>query len=85
MTRLWPGVILAVALSACGPPSGPSAERMPKRGFQYWLDHPEERAEVLVECRESAAADAEQNARFRAYWKLDAEPQGDAPWLVLSQ
>lgn len=84
MTKLWPGVVLLAALSACAAPSGPSAERLPKRTFQYWLDHPEERAEVLVECRESAAAEAQHNARFRAHWKLDAQQKEDSSWLVLS-
>ncbi len=85
MTRVWPALLLAAVLSACGPPSGPSADRLEKRSLQYWLDHPAERAEVLAECRVSEAAEAEHNARFRAYWERKIQPREKDPWLALSQ
>lgn len=49
------------------------------RGVQYWLDHPLERAEKLAECRMSAAADAEQQARYRERWRSRTVTE-DTPW-----
>ncbi len=70
-------VLIAAALAGCG--------EEPPRGVQYWLAHPLERAAKLAECRESAAADAEHNARFNAFWR-DRLPKGDGdPWLTSSQ
>jgi hypothetical protein len=47
------------------------------RGLQYWLDHPEERAAALALCRESAAAEADHNARFRDRWKRRIDFEGE--------
>ncbi len=77
MTRLCLIFPLAAALSGCGPE--------PRRGVQYWLDHPHERFVKLAECRDSAAADAEHNARFRAYWIRKVKDKEEDPWLTSSR